>query len=100
MAEMLLQTKHTIPPIRDKLVPRAPLLDRLNAGLWHAGASLRKLPLVSAPPGYGKTTLVVQWLRGLDCRVAWLSLDAADKDPSRFLAHLISAVQPVPAAGG
>jgi len=100
MAEMLLQTKYTIPPIRGKLVPRAHLLDQLNAGLWHEGAFSRKLTLVSAPPGYGKTTLVVQWLRGLDCRVAWLSLDEADNDPSRFLAYLIAAVQQVQAGVG
>jgi hypothetical protein len=87
---LLLQTKLYIPPIRPELVSRPRLVERLKEG------SHRKLTLVSAPAGFGKTTLVGEWVSGLwnaDCRlqtgddairdlqseignrVAWLSLD-------------------------
>src|SRR3990170_4883470 len=95
MADLLSQTKRRIPPIRDKLVARARLLDRLGAGLWQEGASWRRVTLLSAPAGYGKTTLIAQWLRELDCGLGWLSLDEADNDPTRFLAHLLETMQPV-----
>ena len=95
MTDLLLQTKRRLPPMRDRLVPRARLLDQLSAGLWQEGASWRKVTLLSAPAGYGKTTLIAQWLRELDCGVGWLSLDEADNDPTRFLAHLLETMQPV-----
>jgi LuxR family maltose regulon positive regulatory protein len=63
----------------------------LNAGL-HAR---RKLTLVSAPAGFGKTTLVVAWLQQAGLPVAWLSLDEADNDLPRFLAYLAAALQQV-----
>jgi LuxR family maltose regulon positive regulatory protein len=89
----LLTTKHYIPPVRPELVPRPRLVERLNAGMD------RKLTLVSAPAGYGKTTLLSEWIYqgGVGAAptlpVAWLSLDEADNDPTRFLAYLISAAQ-------
>src|SRR3990170_1748550 len=95
MADSLLQTKCRIPRVRDKLVPRVQLLNRLSAGFWQEGACLRKVTLVSAPAGYGKTTLIAQWLRELGCGIGWLSLDEADNDPTRFLAHLLGTMQPV-----
>ena len=95
MADLLLQTKCRLPLIRDRLVARARLLDRLAAGLWQEGASLRKVTLVSAPAGYGKTTLIAQWLRRLGCGVGWLSLDEADNSPTRFLADLLGTMQSV-----
>jgi LuxR family maltose regulon positive regulatory protein len=55
------------------------LVERQNEGLH------RKLTLISAPAGFGKTTLVSAWVAGFDRRVAWLSLDEGDNDPTRFL---------------
>jgi LuxR family maltose regulon positive regulatory protein len=90
----ILQTKLYIPPIRPELVSRSRLIERLNAGLHH------KLTLVSAPAGFGKTTLVSEWVA--DCErlepkvhAAWLSLDNADNDPTRFLAYLVAALQTI-----
>ncbi|HEX9091247.1 MAG TPA: AAA family ATPase, partial [Anaerolineales bacterium] len=74
-------------------VARKHLLDYINAGFLQAGKFSRKLTLVSAPAGYGKTTLVAEWLHRLEQPVGWLSLDEADNDPSRFLAYLIAALQ-------
>jgi LuxR family maltose regulon positive regulatory protein len=94
MATPLLQTKLYIPPPRPELVPRPRLIERLNAGLH------RKLTLVSAPAGFGKTTLVSEWVQALDSAsppnaVAWFSLDESDNDLSRFLVYLTGALQTV-----
>ncbi len=91
----LLATKLYIPPIRPGLVRRPRLIQRLNEGMD------RKLTLVSAPAGYGKTTLLSEWIHqgGNGARpslpVAWLSLDEADNDPTRFLTYLIGAAQSI-----
>jgi len=95
--EQLLTTKLYIPPTRPELVPRPRLIDRLNQGLH------RKLTLISAPAGFGKSTLVSEWVDNIrsaaenesqiDNRIAWLSLDEGDNDPARFLAYLITALQ-------
>ena len=85
----LLQTKLYIPPIRRELVSRPRLIERLNAGLD------RKLTVISAPAGFGKTTLVTQWLNSTDCFSTWLSLDERDNDPTRFLVYLIAALQTI-----
>src|SRR6266540_6236581 len=100
----LLNTKLYVPPVRPQLVPRPRLLARLDTGL--AG----KLTLLSAPAGFGKTTLLIQgleaWglrlvgsldlqvssLKSLASRVAWVSLDAADSDPLRFWRYVIAAL--------
>jgi LuxR family maltose regulon positive regulatory protein len=98
MAMPILSTKLHIPPLRPGVVPRPRLIERLNAG--REG----KLILVSAAAGFGKSTLVSAWVAGLTppappaetgpgARVAWLSLDAGDSDPVRFLAYLAAAVQ-------
>ena len=92
MAELLLHTKLGVPPVRSGAVPRTSLLERLNAGFLQEGGFLRKLTLVSAPAGYGKTTLVAEWLGGIGLSTAWLSLDETDNDPSRFMAYLIAAL--------
>jgi len=86
---MLLQTKLYIPATRSDLVLRPNLIERLNAGL--AG----NLTLVSAPAGFGKTTLLSQWIATLDRPVAWVSLDRADNDSARFWTHVITALQQV-----
>jgi LuxR family transcriptional regulator, maltose regulon positive regulatory protein len=70
-----------IPPLRPGLVPRPRLIQLLNEGLH----TKRKLTLVSAPAGFGKTTLVVAWLKQIDLPVAWLSLDEDDNDLPRSL---------------
>jgi LuxR family maltose regulon positive regulatory protein len=94
----LLQTKLHIPPVRPKLVARPRLIERLNAGLTTRGGFARALTLISAPAGFGKTTLLSEWIRASDgatppIAVAWLSLDEGDNDPNRFLAYLIAALQ-------
>ena len=86
---MLLQTKLYIPATRSDLVLRPSLIERLNAGL--SG----NLTLVSAPAGFGKTTLLSQWITTLDRPVAWVSLDRADNDSVRFWTHVITALQRV-----
>jgi LuxR family maltose regulon positive regulatory protein len=93
MSAQLLTTKLYMPPVRPELVPRPRLIERLNASME------RKLTLVSAPAGYGKTTLLSEWIHQDEggaspaLPVAWLSLDEADNDPVRFLSYLIGAVQ-------
>jgi len=92
--EQLLTTKLYIPPTRPELVPRPRLIEQLNAGL-HG-----KLTLISAAAGFGKTTLVSEWLalgERLEpkVRAAWLALDEGDNDPNRFLAYLVVALQTV-----
>ncbi|HSF83066.1 MAG TPA: LuxR C-terminal-related transcriptional regulator [Anaerolineales bacterium] len=91
MSPNLLTTKLYTPPTRKNLVPR-PRLIRLLDEAWQEGI---KLTLVSAPAGYGKTTLVTEWLSGLQIQSTWLSLDKNDNDPARFLAYLIAALQNV-----
>ncbi|MFN2165754.1 MAG: AAA family ATPase, partial [Anaerolineae bacterium] len=95
----VLRTKLHIPPIRPELVSRPRLIERLNAGLpGHGDGFARKLTLVSAPAGFGKTTLVSEWVQGmgraaLPTAVAWLSLDERDNDLVRFLAYLVASLQ-------
>lgn len=91
MSSSILATKIFIPPPRARLVHRGRLTDRMNESL-----PLR-LTLVSAPAGFGKTTLVSDWAAGSSRPVAWLSLDEADSDLRRFLVYLISALQTVDA---
>jgi LuxR family maltose regulon positive regulatory protein len=91
MATELLAAKLFIPPLRPSLVPRPRLIKVLNDGLHRQ----HKLTLLSAPAGFGKTTLVVDWLKQVDLSAAWLSLDKADNDVPRFLAYLAGALQQV-----
>src|SRR4029453_1624971 len=99
----LLGTKLRAPPPRRHLVPR----ERLVAQLRTDPSTMPRLVLVSAPAGFGKTTLLTQWLtpgRAEDPterrtpparRVGWLSLDPADAELRTFLTHLIAALQAV-----
>jgi LuxR family maltose regulon positive regulatory protein len=82
-----LSTKLYRPRGRASLVSRARLTERLRQGL--AGP----LTLVSAPPGYGKTTLVSETVTALSQPVAWLSLDESDSDPVRFGTYFVAALQ-------
>jgi LuxR family transcriptional regulator, maltose regulon positive regulatory protein len=87
----LLASKLFIPPLRPSLVPRPRLVQVLNEGL----STKRRLTLISAPAGFGKTTLVVDWLKQIDLPVAWLSLEEADNNLPRFLTYLAAAFQQV-----
>jgi LuxR family maltose regulon positive regulatory protein len=89
MVTPLLTTKLYIPPVRRDLVSRPRLIERLNAGLHRR----HRLTLVSAPAGFGKTTLLSEWVTTCGRPVAWLTLDSGDNDPARFLAYLIAALQ-------
>ena len=113
MTVSILTTKLHVPPIRPALVPRPHLIEHLNAGLRAAC----KLTLVSAPAGFGKTTLLSEWIHQKDggerikdrgpillhpsslvfhpFQVAWLSLDENDNDPARFLAYMVAALQTI-----
>src|SRR5436305_9707383 len=87
MLTPILATKLYIPQLRPNVVSRPRLLERLNEGLQ------RKLTLIAAPAGFGKTTLLSAWVAGCDRPVAWLSLDEGDSDPIRFLTYLVTAVR-------
>ena len=91
MSDSLLLTKLYLPSPRSNLVLRPRLVELLNEGL-SAG---RKLTLISAPAGFGKTTLVSEWIAGCKTPVAWLSLDDGDNDPTSFLAYLVAALQTI-----
>ncbi|HEY6075008.1 MAG TPA: hypothetical protein VIV15_16920, partial [Anaerolineales bacterium] len=82
-------TKLYVPPPRPKVVSRPRLIERLNEGLQ------RKLTLISASAGFGKTTLVSEWVASCGRPVAWLSLDEGDNDPARFLTYLVAALQTI-----
>lgn len=85
----LLATKLFVPRLRPNLVVRPRLIARLDAALHSP------LTLISAPAGFGKTTLVSAWVRGLQQPVAWLALDEADNDPARFLRYLVAAFRQI-----
>jgi LuxR family maltose regulon positive regulatory protein len=89
MATPLLTTKLYIPQSRPNLVPRPRLIERLDAGLD------RKLTLISAPAGFGKTTLLSNWVGRLDHPVAWVSLDKGDNDQTSFLVYFVAALQTI-----
>lgn len=98
MGSPLLTTKFHIPPPRPNLVSRPRLIDRLNSGLKDG----HSLTLVSAPAGFGKTTLVTEWVNSLQAGdpagikngtiVTWLSLDEADSDLTRFLTYFVATL--------
>jgi len=91
MITPLLATKLFIPSIRPELVSRPRLIKQLNDGLH------RKLTLISAPAGFGKTTLVSEWVADCGRPVAWLSLDERDNDPVRFISYLVASLQTIKA---
>jgi len=89
MAAPLLTTKLYIPPVRPEFLPRPRLIERLNAGV-QAG---RRLTLLSAPAGFGKTTLLSEWVNQCQAPVGWVSLEHSDADLTRFLSYVIAALQ-------
>lgn len=95
MSTPILATKLYIPPQRPNLVLRPHLMERLNEGLGQNQGFGHKLILISAPAGFGKTTLVSEWVANCERPVAWLSLDEGDNDPTRFLGYLVAALQTI-----
>jgi LuxR family maltose regulon positive regulatory protein len=91
MDSPLLTTKLYFPRPRPNLVPRPHLIGRLEEGLELE----HRLTLVSAPAGFGKTTLIGEWLYGGDRPVAWVTVEEGDNDPFQFLSYLIAAFQQV-----
>ncbi|MFN8630920.1 MAG: LuxR C-terminal-related transcriptional regulator [Chloroflexota bacterium] len=95
MPQPLLATKTFVPRRRPQLVPRPRLHGRLNQ------LDRYRLVLLCAPAGFGKTTLITDWIAERGAPAAWLSLDEGDADPARFLAYLVAAVRTIlPEAGG
>ena len=91
MSAPILATKLYIPPPRPKIVPRPRLVDRLGECL-ETGC---RFTLISAPAGFGKTTLVSEWIATCGRPIAWLSLDEGDNDPARFISYLVKALQAI-----
>ncbi|MDJ0333968.1 LuxR C-terminal-related transcriptional regulator [Salinibacterium sp. G-O1] len=93
MVMPVLATKLFVPPLRPQAISRSRITRKLDDGM-RRGA---KLTLISAPAGFGKTTVLSEWiassrLSSPDLRVAWLSLDSADNDPARFQSYLTAAI--------
>ncbi len=84
-ALVLVRTKLFLPTIGRGYVMCPRLIARLESGRQ------RKLTLISAPAGYGKTMLAASWLRQLDAAKIWLALDELDNDLMRPIAHLVAA---------
>jgi LuxR family maltose regulon positive regulatory protein len=89
MSMPLLTTKLFAPPLRPNLVPRPRLSQRLDEGLRLG----HRLTLLSAPAGFGKTTLLSDWIDQHEGPVAWLSLDDQDNEATRFWSYLVAALQ-------
>jgi len=83
----ILRTKLQRPPVAPDILPRARLLDRLNEGRQ------RTLTLISAPAGYGKSTLASRWVAACDCPSGWVSLDESDSDLRTFLSYVLAAIR-------
>jgi LuxR family maltose regulon positive regulatory protein len=90
-ASQRLTTKLYLPPARQTLVERPGLLEQLNEGLKG------KLTIISAPAGFGKTSLVTAWRETSEMPLAWFSLDEEDNDPTRFADYLLGALQTIDA---
>nr|WP_139995159.1 LuxR C-terminal-related transcriptional regulator [Paenibacillus paridis] len=90
----ILFTRLHMPPSRPGIVMRRRLFEQLAEGLQG------KLTIISGSAGYGKTTLVTEWLATCDRPVAWLSMDKGDNDATRFLTYLIAALQTIAPSSG
>jgi LuxR family transcriptional regulator, maltose regulon positive regulatory protein len=94
MSTPILATKLYRHRLRPHVVSRPRLIERLDEGRH------RKLTIISAPAGFGKTTLISQWVEGIERPAAWLSLDDGENDPARFLTYLVAALQTIAATIG
>lgn len=95
ITKQILYTKISIPPLRNDEISRPRILKKLESPLMSRKGAVPQLILVSAPAGYGKTTLVCQWLTYQKRLSAWFFLDSHDNEPQRFWAYLIYALQRV-----
>lgn len=84
--DLLIATKLIKPPLRSGVVTRQHLIEILNKSLGS------KLTLISAPAGFGKTTLVLSWIKQLSHPVSWVSLENQDSNPARFFTYLAAAI--------
>ena len=89
MDRQILRAKLYVPRNRANAVPRSRLHERLDEG------ARRELTVVSAPAGFGKTTLLTDWSQRSELPVAWVSLDERDDEPARFILYLISAIETI-----
>lgn len=85
----IISTKISLPPLRARSIARTRLFQKLDQGVEYG------FVLVSAPAGYGKSTLVSDWLRHTPCHTLWLSLDEKDNELARFLAYLAAITRTV-----
>lgn len=85
----MLATKLYLPRPRPNVVSRSRLIERLNEGRY------RSLTLLAAPAGFGKTTLLSQWIEAIEQPTAWLSMDKGENDPARFLTYLLATLQTI-----
>src|SRR5437763_4664077 len=90
----ILATKLYLPRLRPNVVSRPRLIERLNEGLH------RNLTLIAAPAGFGKTTLISEWVAFIERPTAWLSLDEGENDLTRFLTYLAAALRTIAATIG
>jgi LuxR family maltose regulon positive regulatory protein len=91
VATVILPTKLNIPPLWPSAVRRQRLLDRMNLGLMSGKSFVRRLTLVTAPAGFGKTTLVRQWFGEVETTTLCLSLEQEDDDLHRLFSYLAAA---------
>lgn len=89
MQSSLLKTKLYVPTLRTNNIERLELVNILEEGLDEG----RRLFLISAPAGYGKTTIVTEWIKRVSLKVCWFSLDGGDNEPQRFFWYLLAALQ-------
>ena len=85
--DQILKTKLFIPPLREGLIARPRLTDLLDANIS------KKVSFISAPAGFGKSTLLSEWASHTKMPVCWVSLDPSEDDPIKFLSYLIASVQ-------
>lgn len=93
MDRRLLKTKFITPSTRPELVSRPRLLEMLNTGLFQDNTFTSKLTLISATAGFGKTTLLSEWLDGNRHEASWVTLDRWDNDPVQYWSCIIRALQ-------
>ena len=98
MPTPILATKLYIPPPRAKIVLRPRLIEQLNEGF--SSGRTQGVTLISASAGFGKTTLVSEWIASCGRPAAWVSLDEGDSDLVRFISYLIAALQTIKAGIG